>query len=38
MENGMMANFFWLLKTKMFYNQDDNYKTINELILTITTI
>ena len=35
MDNGMMKNFFWLLKTKMFYDQEDKYKTLDELILAI---
>ena len=33
--NGMMENFFWLLKTEMFYDQEDKYKNIDELILAI---
>lgn len=35
MDNGMMENFFGILKTEMFYDQKDNYKTLNELILAI---
>ena len=35
MDNGMMENFFGLLKTEMFYDQEDKYKNINELILAI---
>ena len=35
MDNGMMENFFGLLKTEMFYEQEENYKTIDELILAI---
>ena len=35
MDNGMMENFFGLLKTEMFYDQEDKYKTIDELILAI---
>ena len=35
MDNGMMENFFGLLKTEMFYDQEDNYKTLDELILAI---
>ena len=31
MDNGMMENFFGLLKTEMFYDQEDNYKTFMEL-------
>ncbi len=34
-DNGMMGNFFGLLKTEMFYEQENNYKTIDELILAI---
>ncbi len=34
-DNGMMENFFGLLKTEMFYDQENNYKTIDELILAI---
>jgi len=35
MDNGMMENFFGLLKTEMFYDQENNYKTINDLIKAI---
>ena len=35
MDNGMMENFFGLLKTEMFYDQEDKYKNIGELILAI---
>ena len=35
MDNGMMENFFGLLKTEMFYEQEDNYKTLNDLIKAI---
>lgn len=35
MDNGMMENFFGLLKTEMFYDQESNYKNINELIKAI---
>lgn len=35
MDNGMMENFFGLLKTEMFYDQEDKYKNIDELILAI---
>ncbi len=35
MDNGMMENFFGLLKTEIFYDQEDKYKTIDELILAI---
>ena len=29
MDNGMMENFFGLLKTEMFYEQEEKYKTIS---------
>lgn len=35
MDNGLMENFFGLMKTEMFYEQEDNYKTIDKLILAI---
>ena len=35
MDNGLMENFFGILKTEMFYNQEDNYKTIDDLINVI---
>ena len=35
MDNGMMENFFGILKTEMFYDQEDKYKNIDELILAI---
>lgn len=35
MDNGMMENFFGLLKTEMFYDQEDKYKTLDELIKAI---
>ena len=31
MDNGMMENFFEILKTEMFYDQEDNYKTLDDL-------
>ena len=31
MDNGLMENFFGLLKTEMFYEQEGKYKTIDEL-------
>ena len=31
----MIENFFGLPKTKMLYEQEDKYKTIDELILAI---
>ena len=38
MDNGMMENFFGILKTKMFYDLGDNYKTLYDLIKAIDTI
>ena len=35
MDNGLMENFFGILKTEMFYDQEDNYKTIDDLIIAI---
>ncbi len=35
MDNGLMENFFGLLKTEMFYSQEDKYKTIDDLINSI---
>lgn len=35
LDNGMMENFFGLLKTEMFYEQENKYKTINDLIIAI---
>ena len=35
MYNGLMENFFGLLKTKMFYDQENKYKTIDDLIIAI---
>ena len=35
MDNGMMENFFGLLKTEMFYDQEDKYKNIDDLIKAI---
>ena len=35
MDNGLMENFFGILKTEMFYDQEDNYKTIDDLINVI---
>ena len=31
MDNGMMENFFGLLKTEMFYGREDEYQTLDEL-------
>ena len=33
MDNGMMENFFGILKTEMYYDQEDKYKNIDELII-----
>ena len=35
LDNGMMENFFGLLKTEIFYDQEDNYETLDELIKAI---
>ena len=35
MDNGMMENFFGLLKTEMFYEQEDQYKSIDDLTKAI---
>ena len=35
LDNGLMENFFGILKTEMFYDQEDNYKTIEDLISAI---
>ena len=35
MDNGLMENFFGILKTEMFYDQEENYKTIDDLIIAI---
>ena len=35
MDNGLMENFFGILKTEMFYDQEDKYKTIDDLIKAI---
>lgn len=35
MDNGLMENFFGLLKTEMFYDQEYNYKTLDDLINAI---
>ena len=32
---GRWKTFFVILKTEMFYGQEDNYKTIDELIIAI---
>ena len=33
--DGIMENFFGLLKTEMFYDQEDKYRNIDELIIAI---
>ena len=35
MDNGMMENFFGLLKTEMFYDQENCYETLDDLIKVI---
>ena len=35
MDNGMVENFFGILKTEMFYDQESNYKTLDDLIKAI---
>ena len=35
MDNGMMENFFGILKTEMFYDQEDKYKTLDDLMKAI---
>ena len=35
LDNGLMECFFRLLKYEMFYDQEDNYKTLEELEKTI---
>lgn len=35
MNNGMMENFFGLLKTEMFYDQENCYETLDDLIKAI---
>ena len=35
LDNGLMENFFGILKTEMFYDQEDNYKTIEAFINAI---
>ena len=35
MNNGMMEKFFGILKTKIFYDQEDNYKRLDDLIKVI---
>ena len=35
MDNGMMENFLGILKAEMFYDQEDNYKSLDDLITAI---
>ena len=35
MDSGLMENFFGILKTEMFYNQEYKYKTLDDLISAI---
>lgn len=35
LDNGLMECFFGILKSEMFYGQEDNYKSIEELALAI---
>ncbi|MBR2685427.1 MAG: IS3 family transposase, partial [Erysipelotrichaceae bacterium] len=35
LDNGLMENFFGLLKTEMFYEQEESYNDIDELIKAI---
>ena len=35
MDNGLMENFFGILKTEMFYDQEDRYETLDDLINAI---
>ena len=35
MDNGLMENFFGILKTEMFYGQEDKYETLDDLINAI---
>jgi len=35
MDNGLMEKFFRILKTEMFYDQEDKYKTLDDLIKAI---
>ncbi|MBQ7141117.1 MAG: IS3 family transposase [Bacilli bacterium] len=35
MDNDLMENFFGILKTEMFYDQEDKYKTLDDLIIAI---
>lgn len=35
MDNGLMENFFGILKCEMFYGQEDKYETIDDLMRAI---
>ena len=35
LDNGLMENFFGLIKTEIFYDQEDRYETLDELIRAI---
>lgn len=35
MDNGLMECFFGLLKSEMYYDQEDQYKTVEDLIVAI---
>ena len=35
MDNGLMENFFGILKTEIFYDQEDKYETLDDLIKAI---
>lgn len=35
MDNGLMENFFGILKTEMFYDQEYKYNSIDDLINAI---
>ena len=35
MDNGMTENFFSILKTEMFYDQEDKYETLDDLLKAI---
>ncbi len=35
LDNGLMENFFSILKTEMFYEQEDKYETLDDLIKAI---
>lgn len=37
MNNKMMENFFGIFKTQMFYDQEDKYKTLDDLIKQLMT-